>query len=440
MLCNNPDVRPIWFESDASCAWAMGMTRSFSFSFPASRILLAIVLCLALGVIHAFWAPNTVGCGNVPANARSDVIPSTNMMLGSRLAGTSFSPVLPPRVAIVTANMDAARQLELVTLLKSVLLHARCGLHFDFLYSNSSDADHVRSFFMAVHSPSPAITYSLVRIPLDRIANVLLSWNATIVHHAGYYGAAKFFLPDILPGVRRTMFLDTDMVAGTDLCQLWDEFDLFDEHTLLALPLLKDRQYDSHCSCVGLADLEKMRHAGWTWDRNTNQAGLPSSGVKLNLKAILVKATSQARGAHSDLKPWPVIGVGDQTLFSAVWHAMSPSYRTLIKPMPDSWNLLCSESKNRFYGVTPLRGIQGLTWDNAGDAAEILRMQGLDIRKPTALASGSQDALFHGLLHYNCPASMVPPEWAQTMKFYHAYRLAWLNAGRSTHSAQEIEV
>ena len=370
-----------------------------------------------------------------------------------------------PRIVMVTANLNKARELEVVTMLKSVFMHAQCGLHIDFLVSNSSDVDAVRSFFTQVHSPRHASSYAFTRVPLKHIASVVRSWNITPQHHSGYYGMAKFFLADALPHAERAMFLDTDLVAGSDVCMLWSEFERFHSDTLLALPVITNRVYETHCSGIGLAHLNRMRRAGWSWgarvghtldrgqgadkswrvgpgDTPDRAQGIDASwgsgpgntldrdegGMQINLPSIF----GDMRARHSSLVERAEFS--DQTMFSAVARAVSPRHPNAIMPLPPSWNILCTEPLYNVHhkNIEPDFAGVDASGDDEGSAAAMLHRQ-------QQAGTTSKDAnLFFGLLHYNCGAVKLSRAWKNVLEYYRADRLAWLNEGRREVRVREI--
>ena len=350
-----------------------------------------------------------------------------------------------PLIVMVTANLDKARELEVVTMLKSVFMHAQCGLHFDFLVSNASDVDAVRSFFRQLHSPRHASSYAFTRLPLKHISSVVRSWNITPQHHSGFYGMAKFFLADALPHTERAMFLDTDLIAGSDVCLLWSEFDRFHSDTLLALPVITNRIYETHCSGIGLAQLDRMRRAGWSWGGRLRRAldhdqdanvwgGRPGHTLDREQGAIQINLPSifrNMRATHGSLVERAEFS--DQTMFSAVARAVSPHHPNAVMPLPPSWNILCTEPLYNVHHKNIEPDFVGVNASGADEAtADVM------LGRQQAGTTIKDADIFFGLLHYNCGAAKLSRAWQNVLEYYRAYPVAWLNGGRSEARVREI--
>ena len=212
------------------------------------------------------------------------------------------SPPLPPR---------PLPQFETEAFLKSLLAGTRCPLHLHFLVAgepevsalqammrqagatplaplpapplagtgkeqNSSEgsAAAAQGYEEAVPAPSSSpLLFSLHQLPQEWVeerAKALHMFPPS--HHAGLPGFSKFFLPDIMWQVDRAIYLDVDMVAGTDIAELHGLFAEFDADPQLLYYMAsnhpegggKIRYTRPLCSCQMVMDLERLRQRNLT--------------------------------------------------------------------------------------------------------------------------------------------------------------------------------
>lgn len=157
-------------------------------------------------------------------------------------------------------------KLSVEVTIQGILRVTNCPVHVLFV-TGAKEEKRIRDFLTQL--PAWRCDFSFEFVSLNE--TLLDEWMSAIGHQAthrtGRAGNIKFFYPNFFPGLDRVIMLDTDVLIGSDLCQLWHEFDHFSEAQLFSfapqwkyLNIAKDNQFNAG---VGLLHLQRMRDANW---------------------------------------------------------------------------------------------------------------------------------------------------------------------------------
>lgn len=330
-----------------------------------------------------------------------------------------------PHIVIVSATWtrESYTATETELLIKSILIHARCSLHFTLVVDETSEPA-LRELFGRVALAKYDTTFSFVQLPLELIERRSKEWNAPVEHHSGVAGYAKFLLPEFLWWIDHIMLFDTDMLAGSDVCLLWNEmFDNSDEEETndLAADLKRDTTTlfawtpmgtEGFCSCVGLLHLKRMRRAGWG-SKGTESNYLDSTYYGINLTEIFQK--HEGGMEH-----------GDQTMYILVWKAFRDRYPRMMLELSHSWNL---DHCQAYYNVNPRR-----TNFN------------VESREPPYNVQ-PYNGQFFGIVHFNCffggngYTAQSLGNWGVVYEWVEHYKWEWIAEGaQGEHGGQLAEV
>ncbi|RUS21973.1 hypothetical protein BC937DRAFT_90846 [Endogone sp. FLAS-F59071] len=336
-----------------------------------------------------------------------------------------------PHIVIVSATWtrESYTATETELLLKSILIHARCSLHFTLVVDETSEPA-LRELFGRVARAKYDTTFSFVQLPFELIERRSKEWNAPVEHHSGTAGYAKFLLPEFLWWIDHIMLFDTDMLAGSDVCLLWNEmFDKSDKEETNDLAVDSKRDIttlfawtpmgtEGFCSCVGLLHLERMRRAGWgsIRDEGTESNYLDSTYYGINLTEIFRK--HEGGMEH-----------GDQTMYILVWKAFRDRYPRMMLELSHSWNL---DHCQGYYNINPRR--------TNFDAKS---------REPPYVVQPYKEQFF-GIVHFNCffggngYTAQSLGNWGIVYQWVEHYKWEWIAEGaegaQEEHGGQLAEV
>lgn len=183
-------------------------------------------------------------------------------------------------------------------------------VHF-VIFTGTPGADVVSSWFAGC--PTHRITYETivldVKMIVQHIHDLRIVGRTPLEHHGGIGQAAKVFIPEIIPHVKKVIYIDTDVVVNDAISNLWKEFQKFSTEEAVGVTLLDeggDRRHNL-CSCLMLMDLQKMRSLGW-------RSGTPLFTTLFN--GVNVERTYQN-------------GISDQALYTAAYTKYPMHFRIL---------------------------------------------------------------------------------------------------------------
>ena len=152
--------------------------------------------------------------------------------------------------------------------LKGILRTVKqCSSFRIYFVTGDEDERRIRGLLKPIQHAPVNFTYQFVGLNETQLEEWMNFINHKASHRTGPAGNVKYFYPLIFPKEERMMMLDTDVLIGRDLCQLWNEFNKFKPEQLFAFapqwPTVdphKDNQFNAG---VALLHLERMRQANW---------------------------------------------------------------------------------------------------------------------------------------------------------------------------------
>ncbi|KFD69737.1 hypothetical protein M514_09655, partial [Trichuris suis] len=133
-------------------------------------------------------------------------------------------------VAVVSIGLNS--RLRLVTLIKSILLHASHPIHFHVVTNSRHSIDVFENLFATWALPQVKFSvYDYNRSgTLEEVA-----WIPNR-HYSGLFGLTKLVLTEILPrSIDKILVLDSDVLVLTDLADLWSLFQRFNSSQTFGL-------------------------------------------------------------------------------------------------------------------------------------------------------------------------------------------------------------
>ena len=211
------------------------------------------------------------------------------------------------------------RKMSMELTLKGLLrtLSTQCSLHIYFVVG-LEDEVRIRQFLDGALGPPSGtrVSYSFVELDEAQLSLWLAAIGHKPSHRTGAAGNIKFFYPLVFPREEKMLMLDTDVLIGRDVCQLWNEFESFSEVTLFGFVPQKpkvDPNADNEFNAgVALLHLERMRRANW----------------------ITLAKDSIAHWHDRGMRP-PCCAHGDQSVFHMIRY-MRPE---VLKLLPRWWNI-----------------------------------------------------------------------------------------------------
>ncbi|KAK0183505.1 hypothetical protein PV327_001542 [Microctonus hyperodae] len=129
-------------------------------------------------------------------------------------------------IAMVCSGYNSTQ--SLITVVKSILFYRSKPLHFHFII------DHIANRTLKILFDTWNLPQVNVSFYSDNIWIPKVSWIPN-KHYSGVYGLLKLILPEILTDINRVLVLDTDVTVLTDLTNLWNNFDDFNNYEMLGL-------------------------------------------------------------------------------------------------------------------------------------------------------------------------------------------------------------
>lgn len=113
-------------------------------------------------------------------------------------------------------------------MVKSILYYRSNPLHFHFL-SDDDTKENLKILFENWNLPQVNVSFYADKIWIPKVA-----WIPN-QHYSGVYGLLKLMLPEALLNIDKVLVLDTDITVLTDLSNLWENFDKFNDHQMFGL-------------------------------------------------------------------------------------------------------------------------------------------------------------------------------------------------------------
>lgn len=129
-------------------------------------------------------------------------------------------------IASVCAGSNST--LSLAQMVKSILNYRSNPLHFHILTDDDTKKE-IEFLFEIWNLPQVNVSFYADKRWMDKVA-----WIPN-KHYSGVYGLLKLMLPEALLNIDKVLVLDTDITVLTDISNLWENFDKFNDHQMLGL-------------------------------------------------------------------------------------------------------------------------------------------------------------------------------------------------------------
>ena len=265
---------------------------------------------------------------------------------------------------------------ETVLLLKSIFLQRTSFLILNIATDNESKT-YLDKIFSELIDVKPKFKINFKIIDLNLIKKKSIEAKIPIIHHSGLWGITKLFLDQLFPEVNLTIYIDTDMVFGTDPILLYKNFLLFNDKTVFSWTREQNwinRGNSFVCSCIMLWNMTRSREIEFI--------------KKASFAALNIYGKDFTNGLISKKK----LKRGDQGVF----YALNKIFPLFFLKLDSSWNLSFCRG---FFGVSS-------------------KSHKIDL-------SGN----FLGALHFNCLGNNYTDfkGWEWLINYYKWYRWDWIN-------------
>ncbi|KIY66731.1 glycosyltransferase family 8 protein [Cylindrobasidium torrendii FP15055 ss-10] len=344
-------------------------------------------------------------------------------------------PVLEP-IALTFVLLGPNIAHEGSVAIKSALMYSSRPLHFHLIVTEDN-IDYLERKFALFDSPAYDVKVTYYPITTDMVrqrgerAGVGSNWPLL----------SKVFIHELLIGVKRVIFMDTDMIFVVDPVLLWNNFDDFNNDTLVSFPTLGPNSHAGEvCSCIMLMDLERMRAPEAPFMPST----LFPAEVSDASPATSAFAKGISQGIHHFDPPHAIVPFdplnpffADQGIYYMVWL----THPHLFIPLSQRWDVnFC----RRHWGLK--LGVWGDDLDEDISPAYLIRSQ------KTLAGSRDQDRVVSpGIIHYNCQPGAGDDVWLYEQNHSGGshfgamvttalrYKWAWLNRGTGTIQTSTME-
>jgi hypothetical protein len=274
-------------------------------------------------------------------------------------------------------------QSETIILIKSILLHCSTPVELNIVTEDESKQYLIEKVLSELKVLKKSLTVNFVILNLEWVKELARRTQIKIRHHSGEWGIAKLYLPHVLPSVRRTIFIDTDMIFLTDPILLWNQFRTFSSNTILMWHKPSGPTTNHICSCIMLWDFEKSRQSKW-------ESEIAPAAFKNFLKPF-------PDGTYNSQ-----LGGGDQDF---LW-ALDRFRPDMFGYFGLEWNI---QNCRNFFGVNP----KSLQRDNSN--------------------------LFPGAIHFNCMKNSYSDfkGWEWVVDYMTWYRWDWLSTPYERYNSEQ---
>jgi len=229
----------------------------------------------------------------------------------------------PINFIIVAGYGETDAVTESIPLINSILLLSSVAVHF-YIFSDEKGVKRFdEKIFKMISSVPIHVEVDLHGLDLQRVLELSskIHFNPYF-HHSGVWGAAKLFVPWLLPEVDTATVVDTDMIFVEDPALLFMLFNK-DDTVTYKMPLNENKP-GGICSCIVLIHMDLAR----------KQQVFPA------MFANSLKAYPSWRNPNRTYD----CPHGDQGLYFALWKQQPD----LMATIPVKWNL---DRCHKFYGI-----------------------------------------------------------------------------------------
>ncbi|KAL1748024.1 glycosyltransferase family 8 protein [Schizophyllum fasciatum] len=344
-----------------------------------------------------------------------------------------LAPALEPVVfAFMIWSRGSAE--EGAQLIKSILLynsnpteiHIVCG---------EDERVYLESRLSLVTSPQHDVRVVFYPVTLQEMLDRIEREGAIKTdHEAGTPGLMKLFLHEIMPTVKKAIYVDTDALFISDPTILWRTFDSFRPSTAIAMGYHPEQMAEAWhyasriCSCIMLLDFEKLRQMR-LMDSRLYDDGKPA--LSPSAFRAMYGEPAGPDGRYNNVK------LGDQ----GFWWAIVDHRPDLFEPL--SFDFEVSSCLVETYG-TGLVGKDDMTEEE-------------ELRSMMHIGGTPQEGkpVRPKLLHFNClraetymewdgwndPNDALNRKWGAAVRYHNGYKWAWLNwaAGQPRERPATVE-
>ncbi|CAE6344424.1 unnamed protein product [Rhizoctonia solani] len=322
--------------------------------------------------------------------------------------------------------------------IKSAIMHASRPLSFRLICSDDA-IPIIKRKFSLFSRPAYPVDVAYYPMSLDAIKARADRAGVGTKYFAGMGGLVKVFLHELLPGVERAIFVDTDMLFVIDPVLLWNTFSTLKPEQMVAFPTLGPKSDASLiCTCVMLLNLSAMRDDKRPFMSSTLLPGWSQNGIsgKAFQKVLsgggLVWDPNHNEFIKFDPKD-PLFG--DQGIYHVIW----THFPELFAHLSLRWD------------VTHCRRGYGLKlghWKD-GDGEEMSETDQVKSQFDMREAPEKHNQLLPGILHFNCQnkpivwdfdENYVENTWSSMITMITRYKWIWLNRGDGSSSVRTIVV
>ncbi|CAE6435704.1 unnamed protein product [Rhizoctonia solani] len=369
-----------------------------------------------------------------------NVVPVAHSSPGHKTPRPNHSSVAPhlETIEIIMVMIGAESATEGAMTIKSAIMHSSRPLSFRLVCSDDAVKiiKHKLSLF---HRPAYSVDVAFYPVTLDAIKARADRSGVGTKYFAGMGGLVKIFLHELLPGVDRAIFVDTDMMFVVDPVLLWNAFSTLKPEQMVAFPTLGPKSDASRiCTCVMLLNLSAMRDYNRPFMSSTLLPSWSKNGI--SGQAFEKALSGDGLIADSDrtkfLKFNPKEALfGDQGIYHIIW----THFPELFAHLSLRWDITHCRSG---YGLKLGR------WQDEG-GEEMSETDQIKSQLYTEEAPEKHDQLLPGLLHFNCQGkpivwdfdeNYVENTWSSMITTITRYKWIWLNRGDGSASVRSVVV
>lgn len=419
--------------------------RSSGRVFRWSRTLIFAALIILNNVAWSYFytqgAPESLARFTQTQDVTPAAVSPSNGKLGHKPSNSRPSHHVasrPETIEIIMVMIGADSATEGAMAIKSALMHTSRPLSFRLVCSD--DAVPIIKHKLSLFSrPAYAVDVAFYPMSLDAIKARADRAGVGTKYFAGMGGLVKVFLHELLPGVDRAIFVDTDMLFVVDPVLLWNTFSTMKPEQMIAFPTLGPKSDASRiCTCVMLLDLAAMRNYKRPFMSSTllpswSKNGLSGKAFELTLKGDGMVPTA-SRTEFIKFDPMNPL-YGDQGIYHVIWTHF-PEY---FAHLSLRWDVThCRKG----YGLKLGR------WHEDG-GEEMSETDQIKSQFYMEEAPEKYEQMLPGILHFNCQnkpivwdfdENYVENTWSSMITMITRYKWIWLNRGDGSASVRSLVV
>ncbi|CAE7226661.1 unnamed protein product [Rhizoctonia solani] len=402
---------------------------SHRWSRPLVFIALLILNNLAWSYLYTQSGPSSLAPYSHSQVQQQDVVPIAHSSPGHKTSKQNHASLAPRletiEISMVMIGADSATEGAMT--IKSAIMHSSRPLSFRLVCSDDAVPiiKHKLSLF---NRPAYSVDVAFYPISLDAIKARADRAGVGTKYFAGMGGLVKVFLHELLPGVDRAIFVDTDMLFVVDPVLLWNIFSTLKPGQIIAFPTLGPKSDASRiCTCVMLLNLSAMRDYKRPFMSSTLLPSWSKNGIsgKAFERALsgdgLIPDADRTKFLKFNPKE-PLFG--DQGIYHIIW----THFPELFAHLSLRWDI--THCRNGY-------GLKLGRWQDEG-GEELSETDQIKSQLYTEEAPEKHGQLLPGILHFNCQGKPIVWEfdenhventWSSMITTVTRYKWIWLNRG-----------